>query len=106
MFWPNIVSGPIVRFRELMPQFRPHRAFELAMLLRGMDRLIWGLVQKNLIANNIAVWVDEGFLSRSARMNSTLDNWTLAIGFGLQIYMDFAAYSNMADRKSTRLNSS
>ena len=96
MFWPNIVSGPIVRFRELMPQFRAHRAFELAMLLRGMDRLIWGLVQKNLIANNIAGWVDEGFLSRSARMNSTLDNWTLAMGFGLQIYMDFAAYSNMA----------
>ena len=95
-FWPNVVSGPIVRFRELIPQFRAHRTFELAMLLRGMDRLIWGLVQKNLIANNIAGWVDEGFRPQGALLNTTLDNWALAFGFGLQIYFDFAAYSNMA----------
>ncbi len=95
-FWPNIVSGPIVRFRELIPQFRAHRTFELAMLLRGMDRLIWGLAQKNLIANNIAWWVDEGFRPQAAHLNTTLDNWALAVGFGLQIYFDFAAYSNMA----------
>jgi alginate O-acetyltransferase complex protein AlgI len=96
MFWPNIVSGPIARFREVVPQFRAKKAFEMSMLLRGLDRLIWGLVQKNLIANNIAAFVDEGFNSRAARLNSSLDNWMLAIGFGLQIYMDFAAYSNMA----------
>jgi D-alanyl-lipoteichoic acid acyltransferase DltB (MBOAT superfamily) len=85
-----------VRFRELMPQLRTARAFELSMLLRGVDRLVWGLVQKNFIANNLAAWVDEGFLSRNAQLNTMVDNWALAFGFGLQIYMDFAAYSNMA----------
>jgi len=61
-----------------------------------MDRLLLGLVQKNLIANSLGSWIDDGFLSAVASTNTTLDNWSLAIAFGLQIYFDFAAYSNMA----------
>lgn len=96
MFWPHLMAGPIVRFRELAPQFAFSKRFELSMLLRGLDRLIWGLAQKNLLANPIGEWVDQGFLPHAVRANSTLDNWTLAAAFGLQIYFDFAAYSNMA----------
>ncbi len=65
-------------------------------MLRGLDRLIWGLVQKNLIANSLGSWVDQGFLPGAAALNTTIDNWFLAAAFGLQIYFDFAAYSNMA----------
>jgi len=96
MFWPHLMSGPIVRFRELAPQLKFDRKFEVAMLLRGLDRLIWGLVQKNLIANSLGAFVDEGFLPKTAHLNSMADNWFLALAFGLQIYFDFAAYSNMA----------
>jgi alginate O-acetyltransferase complex protein AlgI len=96
MFWPHLIAGPIVRVRELVPQLAFQKRFENTMLLKGMDRLIWGLVQKNLIANNIGTWVDEGFLPQSIRLNTTLDNWFLAFGFGLQVYFDFASYSNMA----------
>ncbi len=96
MFWPHLMAGPIVRFRELAPQLDFARSFDMQMLLRGLDRLVWGLVQKNLIANTLGTFVDEGFLSNAIRANSTLDNWTLAVAFGLQIYFDFAAYSNMA----------
>ena len=96
MFWPHLMAGPIVRFRELFPQLRFSKPFELAMLLRGLDRLVWGLVQKNLFANSLGSWVDEGFRHSAVVANSTLDNWTLTVAFGLQIYFDFAAYSNMA----------
>ena len=48
MFWPHLIAGPIVRFRELVPQFRFEKRFEVPMLIAGLDRLIWGLVQKNL----------------------------------------------------------
>ena len=96
MFWPHLIAGPIVRVRELVPQLAFKKRFESIMLLKGLDRLIWGLVQKNLLANNIGSWVDEGFLPRSAGLNTTVDNWFLAFGFGLQIYFDFASYSNMA----------
>jgi len=96
MFWPHLIAGPIVRVRELVPQLAFQKPFERAMLLKGLDRLIWGLVQKNLIANNIGSWVDEGFLPQSSRANTTLDNWVLAFAFGLQIYFDFSSYSDMA----------
>ena len=96
MFWPHLMAGPIVRFRELVPQLQFAKRFELAMLLRGLDRLVWGLVQKNLLANTLGGWVDEGFRHSAVLGNTTLDNWTLTAAFGLQIYFDFAAYSNMA----------
>jgi alginate O-acetyltransferase complex protein AlgI len=95
-FFPHLIAGPIVRVRELIPQFAFNKTFNNAMLLRGLDRLLLGLVQKNLIANNLAAWVDEGFMPGAVSGNTTIDNWALAIAFGLQIYFDFASYSNMA----------
>ena len=95
-FWPHMIAGPIVRFRELVPQFRAGKSWEWGMLVRGLDRIVWGLVQKNLIANNLGAWVNEGFSAHAYPANSTCDNWFLALAFGLQIYFDFAAYSNMA----------
>ena len=96
MFWPHLIAGPIVRIRELVPQLRFDRTFDVSLAVSGMDRLLWGLVQKNVFANSLAAWVDDGFLPRAALLNSTIDNWALALAFGLQIYFDFAAYSNMA----------
>jgi alginate O-acetyltransferase complex protein AlgI len=96
MFWPNLLSGPIARFRELAPQQAFSKPFETAMVLRGLDRFIWGLVQKNVIANSLNSWVDEGFLPSAIAGNSTVDSWALAVAFGLQIYFDFSSYSNMA----------
>jgi len=95
MFWPNVMSGPIVRARELVPQLQFRLAFEPRFVFEGIDRVIWGLVQKNVIANVLGIWVDKGF-GLSAAGPSTVDGWFLAIAFGLQIYFDFAGYSNMA----------
>jgi alginate O-acetyltransferase complex protein AlgI len=96
MFWPHLVAGPIVRFRELIPQFECKKRFDIPLLLGGLDRLIFGLVQKNLIADPLGRWVDEGFATQIPGASTTLDNWFLAIAFGLQIYFDFSAYTNMA----------
>jgi len=95
-FWPHLLAGPIVRVREMVPQLGFKKPFDVNMFIRGLDRLIWGLVQKNVIANNLAPWVDMGFLAQAAGANTTVDNWFFAFAFGLQIYFDFAAYSNMA----------
>jgi D-alanyl-lipoteichoic acid acyltransferase DltB (MBOAT superfamily) len=95
LFWPNILSGPIVRGRELMPQLGFRKPFEARFVFEGVDRVIWGLVQKNVFANLLGLWVDKGF-SRSAGIPTTLDGWFLAIAFGLQIYFDFTGYTNLA----------
>jgi alginate O-acetyltransferase complex protein AlgI len=96
MFWPHLIAGPIVRARELMPQLSFAAKFDAKFIFEGLDRLIWGLVQKNVIANTLGAWVDAGFLSKSVRLPSTPDSWFTAIAFGLQIYFDFAGYSNIA----------
>lgn len=96
MFLPTLMAGPILRFRELGPQLGFAKPFELSMLLRGLDRLVLGLVQKNLIANTLSGWVAEGFLPNAIRNGTTIDSWAMAVAFGLEIYFDFAAYSNMA----------
>lgn len=95
-FWPHLIAGPIVRVRELVPQLGFKKQFDVNMLIQGLDRIVLGLVQKNLIANNLAPWVDMGFLAQAAGANTTVDNWFFAFAFGLQIYFDFASYSNMA----------
>lgn len=95
-FWPNILSGPIVRARELMPQLSFRKPFEPGFCFAGMDRLIWGLVQKNVIANMLGIWVDRGFAATATGVSSTMDGWFLAVAFGLQIYFDFAGYTNLA----------
>ena len=96
MFWPHLIAGPIVRGRELIPQLKLDRPFEVRFIYAGLDRLILGLVQKNFIANSLGSWVDDGFLPKVAALNTSVDCWFLAVAFGLQIYFDFSAYSNMA----------
>lgn len=96
LFWPHLMAGPIVRFRELVPQFATAKRFELSFLLGGLDRLVVGLVQKNLIADPLGRWVDDGFSTHILGAGTTIDTWFLAIAFGLQIYFDFSSYSNMA----------
>ena len=95
-FWPNVLSGPIVRARELMPQLEFRKAFDAQFVFEGMDRIVWGLVQKNAFANLLGVWVDKGFLPGAAKLPSSVDGWFLAVAFALQIYFDFAGYTNLA----------
>ena len=96
LFWPHLMAGPIVRVRELVPQLSFQKVFTGTMLTAGVNRIVLGLVQKNVFANSLGGWVEDGFMARIARANSTIDVWTLAVAFGLQIYFDFAAYSNIA----------
>jgi len=95
-FFPNAASGPIVRARELMNQLKFAQAWEARFLVQGLDRLVWGLVQKNMLANSLQGLIKDGFFPQSAATNSSLDNWFLALGYGLQIYFDFAGYTNQA----------
>jgi D-alanyl-lipoteichoic acid acyltransferase DltB (MBOAT superfamily) len=54
------------------------------------------LVQKNVIANVLGIWVERGFAVHGGDIPSTVDGWFLAIAFALQIYFDFAGYTNLA----------
>ncbi len=92
--FPQLVAGPIVRFHEISEQLhrREHSAGDFAT---GVRRFIVGLGQKMLIANSLAVPADGIFAIPAGGLNCALA-WLGIISYTLQIYYDFAGYSNMA----------
>ena len=94
-FFPKLVAGPILRAAEMLPQFAAKPLFRLDTFISGIQRILFGLFLKVVLADNIAPLVDAGFLQPASAL-SALDVWTLAFLFGFQIYFDFSAYSSIA----------
>ena len=94
-FFPQLVAGPILRAKEVIPQLSRKPRFDLENIRFGTRRIIIGLFMKVVLADNIAPLVDAGFSSELSTLGA-LDVWTLAFLFGFQIYFDFSAYSHIA----------
>jgi len=95
MFFPQLIAGPILRAGEVIHQFLKNKYFKIEYLVYGIERILYGLFLKTVLADNIAPYVDRGFLTPVFNL-SALDVWTLAFLFGFQIYFDFSAYSHIA----------
>ena len=94
-FFPQLVAGPILRAREVIPQLSTRPRFQLSDLTMGASRVLSGLFLKVVLADNLAPLVDQGFSIAPSHL-SALDVWTLAFLFGFQIYFDFSGYSHVA----------
>ena len=95
IFFPQLVAGPILRAKEVMPQFSNRPLFSFDFIFIGIRFILFGLFLKVVLADNISILVDSGF-SIDVEAMSALDVWTLAFLFGFQIYFDFSAYSFIA----------
>jgi D-alanyl-lipoteichoic acid acyltransferase DltB (MBOAT superfamily) len=94
-YFPQLVAGPILRAREVIGQLSARCAFNAMDVSIGLRRVLYGLLLKVFLADNISPLVDAGF-DTPTNMLSALDVWTLAFLFGFQIYFDFSAYSHIA----------
>lgn len=92
-FFPHLISGPIVRVWQLVPQIGKVRGTTRDLMF-GLHYLIVGFFLKAVVANNIANLIDP-FAPLTHEL-STVDHWSLAILFYGQIYGDFAGYTLMA----------
>lgn len=90
--FPQLVAGPIVRFETVAKQLRARRTTRGRASV-GTRIFVIGLAQKVLIANEVALLADAGF---SAAHPSMVEAWLGLVAYTLQIYFDFAGYSNMA----------
>jgi alginate O-acetyltransferase complex protein AlgI len=99
-FWPTVVSGPVCRLPKMLPQFRQVTSSVREDFSIGVVRLVQGLFMKFVLAHLLSTGltpnagVTAGFES-VVPARSGLDVWALAIGFGFQIFFDFAGYSNI-----------
>ena len=93
-FWAHMVAGPILRIKEFVPQLDALETARGRDILLGVDRCIIGFTKKLVVANSLSGFVDQGFAGAAG--NSALDNWILALAFGLQVYFDFSSYTDIA----------
>ena len=94
-FFPQLVAGPILRAKEVIPQFINRSSFSINYIFVGVRFILFGLFLKVVLADNLSILVDSGFALEVQNM-SAIDVWTLAFLFGFQIYFDFSAYSFIA----------
>jgi alginate O-acetyltransferase complex protein AlgI len=98
LFFPQLIAGPIVHFREIMPQFREISCrFDKTNVSVGLTLFFFGLFKKTILADSLAPVVTsiyEG--AESGVAVSLLPAWMAAVGFTLQIYFDFSGYTDMA----------
>jgi alginate O-acetyltransferase complex protein AlgI len=93
-FWPTVTMGPICRLSTLLPEFREIRSVPFSDLSDGVRRIGVGLFMKVVLAQLLASGVNAGFNRMQAGWGG-LDVWILAIGFGFQLFFDFAGYSHI-----------
>jgi len=93
-FFPTLLSGPITRARELLPQLKTQLNPSLETYVFGGETFIWGLFKKAVVADRLAEYVD--VLFAAPQNYSGLSLLFGAIGYSIQIYCDFSGYSDMA----------
>lgn len=98
-FFPQLIAGPIVHYKEVVPQLQ-RRMFARLIgrnLLVGLVIFAIGLFKKTVVADTLAVYVNPWFLAADKGAHFSLaPGWLAAITFSLQLYFDFSGYSDMA----------
>jgi alginate O-acetyltransferase complex protein AlgI len=92
--FPQLIAGPIVRFGTVRKEIH-ERVVTVEKFALGFKFFIIGLGQKVIIANTLAVPVDAIYKIPVENLDAALA-WLAAVSYALQIYFDFAGYSNMA----------
>jgi alginate O-acetyltransferase complex protein AlgI len=92
-FFPQLVAGPIERSTHLLPQIERKRVFKLENVKPALILILWGYFKKLVIADNLATVVNKVFALQDPSFPLI---WSATLAFGMQIYADFSAYSDIA----------
>jgi alginate O-acetyltransferase complex protein AlgI len=102
-YFPHLVAGPIIHWREVMPQFSMLGRTDglsfassayVSLLIEGGTLFSIGLLKKLLIADQLSVFVDLGY--HAVPSLGFIDGWLLSLAYTFQLYFDFSGYADMA----------
>ncbi|QJT10716.1 MBOAT family O-acyltransferase [Oceanidesulfovibrio marinus] len=92
--FPQLIAGPIVRYEHVAAEME-HREMTLPMWSVGVRRFVIGLAKKVFIANTMGALADQVMTLPPNEISTSLA-WLGAICYTMQIFYDFAGYSDMA----------
>ena len=95
-FFPQLIAGPIVHHKEMMPQFASvkNKVKNYKNIVLGLFIFSIGLFKKVVIADTFAMWATEGF--DKALILNTIEAWVTSLSYTFQLYFDFSGYTDMA----------
>lgn len=93
-FFLKMVCGPIVRGRDFLPQLKENRKITWKGVETGMQIFVFGFFKKLVLADHLAVFVDDVYAAPAAFGTFTV--WLAAFSYFIQLYFDFSGYSDMA----------
>lgn len=95
-FFPQLIAGPIVHHKEMMPQFeeKKNASFNTKNIALGIYIFILGLSKKVLVADSFATVANAGYGAEKAL--SFFESWITSLSYTMQLYFDFSGYCDMA----------
>lgn len=94
MFYPQLVAGPIERPQNMLHQFHERHCFNYDRFTSGLKLMAWGLFKKVVIADRLAILVNEVY--NSPNKHNGIQFVIATVFFAFQIYCDFSGYSDIA----------
>jgi len=98
-FFPQLIAGPIVHHREMLPQFSSTSNYKFCSrnFAVGLTIFLFGLFKKAVLADGIAVYSTSAFsIADSGVALTFFEALGGAIAYTMQLYFDFSGYSDMA----------
>jgi len=93
-FFPQILSGPINRSTQLLPQFVRAPYFDSERIVAGMQLMAWGFFKKLVIADRLGVYVDQVYDDPTGV--GGLPIFIATVLYAFQVYCDFSGYTDIA----------
>ena len=96
-FFPQLIAGPIVKFRKLIPQFKKKSKFDITdNVALGSTIFLIGFFKKVFLADPLSEYTNIIFEIDANTQLKFFEAWIGALAFTLQIYFDFSGYTDMA----------
>lgn len=95
-FFPQLIAGPIVHHKELIPQFSNLRKklVNYRFVTLGIFLFSIGLFKKVILADSFSIWASQGF--DQLKVVTFIEVWVISLSYTFQIYFDFSGYMDMA----------
>lgn len=94
LFFPKLISGPITRYHTLSGQLRQRRPLDAEQISQGLWLIARGAIKKAVFADRLGILAQISFTN--VQRAGSIDIWMMALTYGLQLYLDFSGFIDMA----------